>query len=82
MIQNSVVPSAMSIEVRGLNSSSRNNSLDGNSSRSGSFSEDRDQEAILETGCLTIIVLGASGDLAKKKTFPALFNLFRQVCWI
>ncbi|KAF7790827.1 hypothetical protein EIP86_001784 [Pleurotus ostreatoroseus] len=24
-----------------------------------------------------IIVLGASGDLAKKKTFPALFNLFR-----
>lgn len=26
---------------------------------------------------LTIIVLGASGDLAKKKTFPALFGLFR-----
>jgi glucose-6-phosphate 1-dehydrogenase len=25
-----------------------------------------------------IIVLGASGDLAKKKTFPALFALFRQ----
>lgn len=25
-----------------------------------------------------IIVLGASGDLAKKKTYPALFNLFRQ----
>ena len=24
---------------------------------------------------LTIIVVGASGDLAKKKTFPALFNL-------
>lgn len=32
-----------------------------------------------ETGCLSIAVLGASGDLAKKKTFPALFNLFRQV---
>ncbi|CAI9777289.1 unnamed protein product [Fraxinus pennsylvanica] len=31
-----------------------------------------------ETGCLSIIVLGASGDLAKKKTFPALFNLYRQ----
>ncbi|CAN0924639.1 Glucose-6-phosphate 1-dehydrogenase, cytoplasmic isoform [Linum grandiflorum] len=31
-----------------------------------------------ETGCLAIIVLGASGDLAKKKTFPALFNLYRQ----
>ncbi|KAJ7795367.1 glucose-6-phosphate 1-dehydrogenase [Mycena olivaceomarginata] len=25
-----------------------------------------------------IVVLGASGDLAKKKTFPALFGLFRQ----
>lgn len=32
-----------------------------------------------ETGCLSIVVLGASGDLAKKKTFPALFNLYRQV---
>jgi glucose-6-phosphate 1-dehydrogenase len=31
-----------------------------------------------ETGCLSIIVLGASGDLAKKKTFPALFNLYIQ----
>ncbi|CAN0924640.1 Glucose-6-phosphate 1-dehydrogenase, cytoplasmic isoform [Linum grandiflorum] len=29
-------------------------------------------------GCLSIVVLGASGDLAKKKTFPALFNLYRQ----
>jgi glucose-6-phosphate 1-dehydrogenase len=34
-----------------------------------------------ETGCLSIVVLGASGDLAKKKTFPALFHLFRQVCF-
>lgn len=25
-----------------------------------------------------VIVLGASGDLAKKKTFPALFALFTQ----
>ncbi|XP_062151555.1 glucose-6-phosphate 1-dehydrogenase, cytoplasmic isoform [Alnus glutinosa] len=31
-----------------------------------------------ETGCLSIVVLGASGDLAKKKTFPALFHLFLQ----
>eukprot|EP01018_Ginkgo_biloba_P022647 Gb_26174 [translate_table: standard] len=31
-----------------------------------------------ESGCLSIVVLGASGDLAKKKTFPALFNLYRQ----
>lgn len=35
-------------------------------------------EKFLEGGCLSIIVFGASGDLAKKKTFPALFNLFRQ----
>ncbi|XP_011097324.1 glucose-6-phosphate 1-dehydrogenase, cytoplasmic isoform [Sesamum indicum] len=38
----------------------------------------RDNENVQETGCLSIIVLGASGDLAKKKTFPALFNLYRQ----
>ncbi|GAB4847933.1 Glucose-6-phosphate 1-dehydrogenase, cytoplasmic isoform [Ancistrocladus abbreviatus] len=31
-----------------------------------------------ESGPLSIVVLGASGDLAKKKTFPALFNLYRQ----
>ncbi|KAL7135893.1 hypothetical protein ABFS83_11G128800 [Erythranthe nasuta] len=35
-------------------------------------------ETVSETGSLSIIVLGASGDLAKKKTFPALFNLYRQ----
>lgn len=34
--------------------------------------------SVTETGCLSIVVLGASGDLAKKKTFPALFNLYRQ----
>ncbi|KAL3378958.1 hypothetical protein AABB24_004734 [Solanum stoloniferum] len=45
------------------------------SSRNDSF---RDNDSIPETGCLSIIVLGASGDLAKKKTFPALFNLYRQ----
>ncbi|KAL3640064.1 Glucose-6-phosphate 1-dehydrogenase, cytoplasmic isoform [Castilleja foliolosa] len=38
----------------------------------------RENESVSETGCLSIIVLGASGDLAKKKTFPALFNLYRQ----
>lgn len=41
----------------------------------------KDNENVPETGCLSIVVLGASGDLAKKKTFPALFNLFRQV-WL
>ncbi|KAI4350564.1 hypothetical protein L6164_005011 [Bauhinia variegata] len=35
-------------------------------------------ENVPETGCLSIVVLGASGDLAKKKTFPALFHLYRQ----
>ncbi|XP_073286841.1 glucose-6-phosphate 1-dehydrogenase, cytoplasmic isoform-like isoform X1 [Primulina huaijiensis] len=39
---------------------------------------EKDNENVPETGCLSIIVLGASGDLAKKKTFPALFNLYRQ----
>jgi glucose-6-phosphate 1-dehydrogenase len=38
----------------------------------------REYENTPETGCLSIIVLGASGDLAKKKTFPALFNLYIQ----
>lgn len=37
-----------------------------------------DNDSTQETGFLSIIVLGASGDLAKKKTFPALFNLYRQ----
>ncbi|PQP94653.1 glucose-6-phosphate 1-dehydrogenase cytoplasmic [Prunus yedoensis var. nudiflora] len=38
----------------------------------------KDVEHVLENGSLSIVVLGASGDLAKKKTFPALFNLFQQ----
>lgn len=42
-------------------------------------SDDRDLDIVPETGCLSIIVLGASGDLAKKKTFPALYHLFKQV---
>lgn len=48
-----------------------------NLSRIESFA--KDNEDVPEAGCLSIIVLGASGDLAKKKTFPALFNLYRQV---
>lgn len=34
--------------------------------------------ALSRSGFLTVILFGASGDLAKKKTFPALFNLFRK----
>jgi len=30
----------------------------------------------LEQASLSVIVLGASGDLAKKKTFPALYALY------
>lgn len=41
----------------------------------------KENENVHESGCLSIVVLGASGDLAKKKTFPALFNLYRQVNW-
>lgn len=47
--------------------------------RSDSF-KNEELVTLPETGCLSVIVLGASGDLAKKKTFPALFNLYRQVC--
>ena len=31
-----------------------------------------------EASSLSVVVLGASGDLAKKKTFPALFDLFAE----
>lgn len=47
-----------------------------------SFSDEKDFDIGSEARCLTVIVLGASGDLAKKKTFPALFNLYRQVSFI
>jgi len=52
-----------------------------NSFRNDSFIDEKDViDSITSTemGYLSLIVLGASGDLAKKKTFPALFNLFRQ----
>ncbi|RWW86039.1 hypothetical protein BHE74_00005241 [Ensete ventricosum] len=57
----------------------RNGSSVNNSFRSESFSEEKDMGLVQEAGCLSIIVLGASGDLAKKKTFPALFHIFQQV---
>ena len=34
------------------------------------------QELNYLNACLSIVVVGASGDLAKKKTFPSLLNLF------
>ncbi|KAJ6754365.1 GLUCOSE-6-PHOSPHATE 1-DEHYDROGENASE G6PD [Salix purpurea] len=49
--------------------------------RRSSFGNDsfpKEHETVSESGCLSIIVLGASGDLAKKKTFPALYHLYRQ----
>ncbi|RYR19161.1 hypothetical protein Ahy_B03g063875 [Arachis hypogaea] len=38
----------------------------------------RESSNVSETGSLSIVVLGAFGDLAKKKTFPALFHLYRS----
>ncbi|KAH9290671.1 hypothetical protein KI387_034788, partial [Taxus chinensis] len=46
-------------------------------SESPSF-QNKSFKSTSESGCLSIVVLGASGDLAKKKTFPALFNLYHQ----
>ncbi|XP_057746279.1 thermospermine synthase ACAULIS5-like [Arachis stenosperma] len=37
----------------------------------------RESSNVSETGSLSFVVLGASGDLTKKKTFPALFHLYR-----
>ncbi|CAN6464170.1 unnamed protein product [Victoria cruziana] len=51
---------------------------DGDSVRGEPLSQKTETENASEKGCLSVIVLGASGDLAKKKTFPALFNLFKQ----
>ncbi|CAN6238550.1 unnamed protein product [Urochloa humidicola] len=57
--------------------SSESSPLSGRNS-SSSLSSFKDLELSSESGCLSIVVLGASGDLAKKKTFPALFHLFQQ----
>lgn len=38
--------------------------------------EFKSERARLSNKVLSIVVFGASGDLARKKTFPALFNLF------
>ncbi|KAF6148380.1 hypothetical protein GIB67_025599 [Kingdonia uniflora] len=47
--------------------------------RSDSFSSDgKESMSVQDTGCLSIVVLGALGDLKKKKTFPAFYNLYRQ----
>jgi glucose-6-phosphate 1-dehydrogenase len=39
---------------------------------------DDDTQYQEEIGLLSIVILGASGDLAKKKTFPSLFGLFKE----
>jgi hypothetical protein len=43
------------------------------------FDDASPQARTVAGGCLSVILLGASGDLAKKKTFPAIFNLYKQV---
>ena len=40
-----------------------------------SIADDGDMTWLMNA-CLSIVVVGASGDLAKKKTYPSLFNLF------
>jgi hypothetical protein len=42
------------------------------------FDDASPQARTVAGGCLSVILLGASGDLAKKKTFPAIFNLYKQ----
>jgi glucose-6-phosphate 1-dehydrogenase len=58
--------------------SSEPSPLSGENSFNALSSDFKDLELSSDCGCLSIIVLGASGDLAKKKTFPALFHLFQQ----
>ncbi|GJM85450.1 hypothetical protein PR202_ga01898 [Eleusine coracana subsp. coracana] len=58
--------------------SSESSPLSGQNSFNSLPSDFKDLELSSECGCLSIVVLGASGDLAKKKTFPALFHLFQQ----
>ena len=59
--------------------SSESSPLSGQNSSNSLSSDFKDLELSSESGYLSIVVLGASGDLAKKKTFPALFHLFGQV---
>ena len=39
---------------------------------------DSDSFAWLHTCCLTVVIVGASGDLAKKKTYPSILNLYKD----
>jgi hypothetical protein len=43
-----------------------------------SHGHSRGKKSPTKPAALSVVVLGASGDLAKKKTFPALFALFSQ----
>jgi glucose-6-phosphate 1-dehydrogenase len=56
---------------------SSGSSLPSRQNNFNSLSKDLDLPS--EQGGLSIVVLGASGYLAKKKTFPALYHLFDQV---
>lgn len=48
------------------------------SSEASASDRDNIQCKIPQQLCFTVVVLGASGDLAKKKTFPALFKLYSR----
>ncbi|ORZ17275.1 glucose-6-phosphate dehydrogenase [Absidia repens] len=45
---------------------------------SSAIQQIRDQVQSELNGAVTIVVLGSSGDLAKKKTYPALFGLYKN----
>ena len=47
-------------------------------SKLGLFASELDSNEDARGEGLTIFVVGASGDLAKKKTYPSLFELFRN----
>lgn len=69
-----------------LDSSNRSTSTDSQSAASFSSSSPPahpisltvSAESWHSSSLLTIVILGASGDLAKKKTYPSLFNLFKS----
>jgi hypothetical protein len=67
------------MSVNALNRRASNLSVEG--ANSGTLFASTRDEVVCEIAtelCISIIVLGASGDLAKKKTFPALFTLHRK----
>ena len=69
-------------EMGSIGSPQKGVSLDGTpglTDRLGRTSLDDPSKSTQNNSCLTVIVLGASGDLARKKTYPALHKLYEKV---